>query len=195
MASAQCDPITLSSEIECVACISGERNLEAVKTWLIAQVANSHLTPAQLVTAMTAAGYNKFSLKQCWTITIYLLCLQVSANDSCTPAGLNAASVAYQKFSWRQTQAAIIYLIASGLNLTENANTFLSSAVAAGWQRYPVKTLWQVQVYLLVLTVLGAAVPANTLATDAACFQCQGKAILSAIEVYLWCQWNIFFLV
>lgn len=180
-----CTPESLSTAIECLLCIKGERTSEAVKTYLVASLAGNSGSPEQLMAGMVSAGYDKLTMKQCSEGIVWLLCEK--GGGTCTPEALNAEAVSFQKFSWQQSQAAIIYLLASEQGETTNPETLVNSAITEGFQNLPLKAMRQIQAWLLATYTFGSLTP-KELVADTECFQCLSKYELLAMEVYGYCN-------
>jgi hypothetical protein len=175
-------PASLALASKCFSCLTGQRAVEAVKAYLVAEIAGNNSTPNQLVALATAAVYINLSEKQLREAIVYLVCSE--SGGDCSPETLAQESVCYQCLSWNQLDGGQIYLLAQAAGNTGSIESITGSAINFGWRKPSIKELLAVQVYLLSIIATGSVMDRNLLAGTVKCFQCIGARQLRAMEVY-----------
>ncbi len=195
-----CNPQSLAAVSDCAVLKLDSGLRLAIKAYLLSVISGSRTNQAQdILNQARDAGWcdGKIPTNYLRWVSLDLLCSALSPFIPCSPSSIDSASKCFYELNHAYAESAQIELLAFISGVSPDAQNLSNLAISSGF--YTAVNTDKSGVLAAVSYLISVITKANTISvqqivSNSACYESIGTGQSEFIEVYLWCQYSIFFL-
>ena len=193
-----CNPQSLAAVSDCSVLKLDSGIRLAIKAYLLSVIAGGSTDAQIILNQAREAGWcdGKIPTNYLKWVNLYLLCSSLSPFITCNPSAIESSSKCFYELPKAYSEASQIELLALISGISPDSQNLSNLAISSGFYTAANTDKSGVlsAVSYLIYVISGSNKTVQQVVSGAACYEAFGTGQAEWVEVYLWCQYSIFFL-